>query len=140
VGASPVSIGSGARCGVRIDDPTLAAEEARTWVRNGHLMLHKITRLTAIAYEGTSGGWVILEPGDSFDIGAHRFEFKLLPSPSPVGTADELALSAADPQVTGGDAPPPKAGPEPRPLRLAELMPRNDLDEPPEPREDKRAS
>jgi hypothetical protein len=78
VGAAPVSIGSGARCGVRIDDPEMAAEEARTWVRGGHLMVHRMTRLSVIAADGTSGGWMILEPGDSFTIGQHTYEFRML--------------------------------------------------------------
>ena len=72
VGGKPVSIGSGARCARAHHDPTLAAEEARIWVRDGHLMLHKMTRLTRCRATGVSGGWAILEPGDTFDIGEHR--------------------------------------------------------------------
>ena len=60
VGANPVSIGSDARCAVRVNDAELTAEEARTWIRKGHLMLHRMTRLTALVVEGTSGGWEIL--------------------------------------------------------------------------------
>ncbi len=81
VGAKPVSIGSGARCAVRISDMALSAEEARIWVRDGHLMLHKMTRLNVIAEDGVSGGWTILEPGDHVDIGEHRFEFRLWTPP-----------------------------------------------------------
>jgi hypothetical protein len=83
VGGKPVSIGSGARCAVRIKDLSLSAEEARVWVRDGHLMLHKMTRLTVIAEDGMSGGWTILEPGDHLDIGEHRFEFRLWTPPLP---------------------------------------------------------
>ncbi len=83
VGAKPVSIGSGARCAVRISDMTLSAEEARIWVRDGHLMLHKMTRLNAIAEDGVSGGWTILEPGDHVTIGEHRFEFRIWTPPLP---------------------------------------------------------
>ncbi|MEX2245921.1 MAG: VWA domain-containing protein [Dehalococcoidia bacterium] len=128
VGSSPVSIGSGTRCGVRINDPELAHEEARVWVRGGHLMLHTITRLTAIAYDGTSGGWEILEPGDSFDVGRHQFEFRLLPSDQPV---TESPVDASD--LLGDQASRPglqPSSPQPRPLRFAELMPKNDIEAP----------
>jgi len=99
VGGSPVSIGSGVRCGVRIDDPELAAEEARTWVRGGHLMVHRMTRLSVIAADGTSGGWMILEPGDTFAIGEHVFEFRVI---DPL--VQKLVLAARAPD--GESAPP----------------------------------
>ena len=76
-------IGSGARCGVRIDDREVGAEEARIWVRDGHLMLHRVTRLTDVAADGASGGWTILQPGNSIDIGQHRFEFRIWTPPVP---------------------------------------------------------
>jgi hypothetical protein len=116
VGASPVSIGSGARCGVRVDDSGMAAEEARTWVRKGHLMVHKMTRLTTLVADGTSGGWQILQPGDTFTVGAHTFEFRLLPQAetplTPPIPADAEARLAAPP--------------EQRPSPFTGLMPRND--------------
>ena len=83
VGGKPVIIGSAARCAVRINDPTLGAEEARIWVRDQHLMVHKVSRLSDVAAEGESGGWTILEAGDTLDIGAHRFEFRLWSEPPP---------------------------------------------------------
>jgi hypothetical protein len=86
-----VSIGSGSRCGVRIDDPSLAGEEARTWVRNGQLMVHKMIRLTDVAIEMPTGGWLILEPGDTFSIGEHTFEFRLMPERAPAPGTDEPA-------------------------------------------------
>lgn len=103
VGGRPVSIGYGERCGVRVDDPALATEEARIWVRGGHLLVHRMVRLSVIVDNGTSGGWTILEPGDTFDIGAHRFEFKLLP-------AGESTASIAPPETVqdGEPADPPK--------------------------------
>jgi len=93
VGGKPISVGSGYRCGVRIDDPSLAYEEARVWIRDGHLMLHKFTRLTALELQGQVGGWQILEPGDTFQIGQHTFEFKLLPAGE---SARDGARDAAD--------------------------------------------
>jgi LPXTG-motif cell wall-anchored protein len=108
VGGKPVSVGAGLRCGVRIDDPELATEEARIWVRGEHLMYHKFTKLTTLEAEGLVGGWQILEPGDSFQIGTHTFEVRLL---------ERFDAGAADP-LSGSDPP--------RPARLGDLMPRAD--------------
>jgi VWFA-related protein len=108
VGGKPVSIGASPRCGVRIDDPELASEEARIWVRGRHLMLHKFTRLTTLEAEGVTGGWHILEPGDTFEIGQHTFEYRSL-------------------EASGEGAPDPLSGADqPRPGRLSDLMPRAD--------------
>jgi hypothetical protein len=116
---------------VRIDDPELAAEEARTWVRGGHLMVHKMTRLSVIAADGTSGGWMILEPGDTFTIGEHVFEFRIL---------DESAQSIETATTPVDDGPPPNvlrdaAAREPvqfpsdaeRPSLLTDMMPSSEL-------------
>ena len=121
VGGVPISIGSGRSCGVRIDDDSLATEEARIWVRNSHLMFHRLTRLTVIATDGISGGWQILEPGDTFDIGSHRFEFRLLPSERPAETTSaELVANVLR------DAPAERSGPMPQPRpSLLELMPQD---------------
>jgi VWFA-related protein len=136
VGGSPVSIGSGVRCGVRIPDEELALEEARIWVRNGHLMVHRMTKLSVIANDGVSGGWEILEPGDVLQIGGHRFEFRPLegngelPESTPLAfprPADDdhktPAASAAAPALDDDGG---------RPLRLPNLMPRDAGGFPPE--------
>jgi Mg-chelatase subunit ChlD len=112
VGGKPVSIGSGRGCGVRIDDIALSAEEARIWVRDGHLMVHKMTRLVAIASSGVSGGWVILEPGDVLEIGDHRFEFRLWTAPPPEDAASEIPNILRDPEIRRLPATPrPSAAP-----------------------------
>jgi uncharacterized protein YegL len=136
VGGSPVSIGSAARCGVRVNDPDMSAEEARIWVRGGHLMLHKFTKLNQLAADGTVGGWTILETGDTFDIGGHAFEFKMLPHP---GEEQEIPNILKDPDLPQDHRPqsqPPRPLPTPpattpgadpaQPRRLAELMPRDE--------------
>lgn len=110
VGGRPVSIGSGARCGVRIGDGALAEEEARIWVRDGHLMVHKITRLSVIAADGASIGWSILEPGDTLNIGEHRFEFRLWVPPPP---ETEDAPSDIPNILRDPDIPPRTAAPRP---------------------------
>jgi VWFA-related protein len=117
IGQKPVGIGSASSCAVRIQD--MAQEEARVWVRDGHLMYHKKTRLTLIASDGITGGWQILEPGDTFDIGEHRFEFKLLPQGVPHSEA------------TAGDVPNIlRDAPEQRPARMDAPAPWRTADSP----------
>ncbi len=137
VGAKPVSIGSGTSCALRIDDPTLATEEARLWIRKGSLMFHKITRLTTIAAEGAAGGWIMMEPGESFTIGEHAFEFRLLPegAPQPESLANNTPVNlpnvlrekaAPDPRPSPGFSPTSNpAMAEQKPRRLTEMMPRD---------------
>jgi VWFA-related protein len=133
VGGKPVSVGSGARCGVRIDDADMAAEEARIWIRNGHLMVHRMTKLTTMVNEGTSGGWMILEPGDTFEVGQHRFEFRLLPAQGRAGSSGDAPnilrdqpTPAKPPVMTPAPPPAPRARPQ-HPTTFSELMPRNDF-------------
>ncbi len=130
VGGSPVSIGSASRCGVRVNDPGLAGEEARIWIRKGHLMLHRMTKLTAMVVEGTSGGWQILEQGDTFEIGEHRFEFRLLPEPKPAHDSGDVPNVLRDPDLPRQPLTPPSIhGPMPMPearsSNFSDLMPRD---------------
>ncbi|MGB6836181.1 MAG: VWA domain-containing protein [Dehalococcoidia bacterium] len=78
VGASPVTIGSGHRCAVALPDEEgrIAPEEARVWVRNGHLMVHRLSHLSNASGEEQSAGWSILDLGDHFQIGGCRFRFE----------------------------------------------------------------
>lgn len=101
VGASPVSIGSGHRCGMVLpnEEGRLAPEEVRVWLRKGRLMLHKLARLSETATEGESGGWSILDVGDEFQIDGHRFRFDSL------GADVEAALQADEtPSVLRDDS------------------------------------
>jgi hypothetical protein len=123
VGGSPVSIGSGSRCAVRVEDAELTAEEARIWIRKGHLMVHKMTRLTAMVVDGSMGGWEILEPGDTFTIGQHIFEFRLLLQGQPnegIGEGSGVPNILRDPGV------PPRTVTKPGPSSFSSLMPRSD--------------
>jgi hypothetical protein len=122
VGGKPVSIGSGSRCGVHIPDQTLAFEEARIWVRNGHLMLHRFTRLGVVEQQGAggAGGWEILEAGDKFTIGQHTFEFQPLHE-------GEAAPSSAPPPPSQPTTDPAQDDDAPAtPKRFSDLMPRAD--------------
>jgi VWFA-related protein len=135
VGGKPVSIGSGARCAVRINDAQMATEEARIWIRNKTLMLHRMTRLTTIATDGVSGGWQMLDPGETFKIGEHLFEFRLLPdgatapeSSAPKGDIPNILRDKSDEPQPRPSAPPlpePGLASNEGPRRLTDMMPRD---------------
>jgi VWFA-related protein len=125
VGASPVGVGSGPFCAVRVDDPELASEEARIWVRGGHLMVHRVTRLTTMVNDGTMGGWSILEPGDTLEIGRHRLEFRLVAEQDASAEGGGVPNVLRDPETPrdqSSQAPPPDT----RRSAFTDLMPRND--------------
>lgn len=125
VGGRPVSIGGGARCGVQVMDPGLASEEARIWIRGNHLMLHMFTRLTSVESGGSAGGWQILEPGDTFQIGEHTFEFQLVPAEQPIAGQDALPTAPDSvPDVLRHAEPPLR--PQAQPGRFSDMMPRSD--------------
>ncbi len=145
VGGKPVSLGNGDTCAVHIDDASLASEEARLWIRKGTLMYHRMTRLTTIAFEGAPGGWQMLEPGESFSIGGHTFEFKLLPegvpteealaelrpAPTPISSPTQaedvpnVLREKPEPPQVPLVLPQPGTASEDRPRRLTEMMPRD---------------
>ena len=138
VGGKPVLIGSAPRCAVRIDDPTLGAEEARIWVRDQHLMVHKVARLSDVAAEGESGGWTILEAGDTLDIGAHRFEFRLWTEPPPQAEAEPsgpVPNVLRDPDAPRPIGTRPSTAPAPA-SNVGVIWPREDPQQPGVPSED----
>jgi|CXWL01.1.fsa_nt_gi VWFA-related protein len=154
VGGQPVRIGSGSQCAVRINDPRLATEEARIWIKKDNLMVHRLTRLTSIAHDGVSGGWTMMDPGETLQIGDHIFEFRLLPEGAPLPDREAAPAAPRSGDTTNifrdKGAPPapalpqpgmastkPDAGPPPAteadpqtsptdapPRRLTEMMPR----------------
>ncbi|HEX5480082.1 MAG TPA: VWA domain-containing protein [Dehalococcoidia bacterium] len=143
VGGSPVSIGSGEHCAVRVPDRGLSSVEARIWVRGKQLMVHRMTSLNALANEGVSGGWVILDPGDTFDLGPHEFEFRLLPVPAPVeesGDVPNVLREAPEPRQQAAPGGLSAAPAQASHLRLVELMPKNDVQQAPDSGGEERAS
>ncbi len=144
VGGQPVRIGSGSQCAIRINDSRLASEEARIWIKKNNLMVHRLTRLTTIATDGVSGGWTMMDAGETFKIGEHVFEFRLLPegapipdqasTPAPVKDATPNILREKSapfgspiPQASASDADTESPAPAPaddRPRRLTDMMPR----------------
>jgi hypothetical protein len=79
IGTKPMSIGSGARCQVRleasVDGAEIPSEYARVWVRDGRLMLHEVKHLTE--YGAAGGRWEILAPHEMFSVGPYTFQFEL---------------------------------------------------------------
>jgi hypothetical protein len=109
VGSTPVSIGSGPRCLIRLphdleEGGEIAPEFARIWVRGNRLMVHELRRLTAVGSVG--GRWEMLEDADVFSIGPCSFRFALgmeekeeapVPAPSILRSAPYQAVEAPAP-------------------------------------------
>jgi VWFA-related protein len=94
VGGRPISIGSAGWCAIVLpdDDDRIGPEEARAWVHHSNrLIFHQLTRLSVLAAEGTSGGWMILQDGDEVSVGPCRLAFRLLMAQS----AEEKAVDSA---------------------------------------------
>jgi VWFA-related protein len=92
IGAAPISIGTGHRCLIRvaqvgIDD--IANEHARVWVREDHLVVHELRRLTA--FGPTGGRWEFLNAGDTFAVGPHVFKFQLTDQAAPELPSEQRA-------------------------------------------------
>ncbi len=82
IGGTPISIGSQDKCEIQLshesgDEEQIAGELLRVWVRDEHLMLHEIRRMTEAGSEG--GRWVKLDPGEVFPVGPYTLTFQLGP-------------------------------------------------------------
>ena len=98
VGGRPISIGSAGWCAIVLpdDDDRIGPEEARAWVHHSNrLILHRLTRLSVLAAEGASGGWMILQDGDEISIGPCRLAFRLLTAQSEEEKAVDSAVDEA---------------------------------------------
>jgi VWFA-related protein len=75
----PIKIGTGTDCDLRLPAaPEIAGRHAVVWMRDGKIMLRHTgggRRPTLVS--GRPVDWVILEDGDEFSIGAHRFRAEL---------------------------------------------------------------
>jgi Mg-chelatase subunit ChlD len=78
IGTSPLTLGTGVNCDVRLEDPEdrIAGEEARLWVQKGRLVYHKLTTLSAMATEGVTSGWQVLESGEEIEVGPYRILYQ----------------------------------------------------------------
>jgi len=98
LGSAPISIGTGHRCLIRVaqigvDD--IANEHARVWVREDHLVLHELRRLTA--FGPTGGRWEFLNAGDTFAVGPHVFQFQLADQAVPEKPQEAAAAAETRP-------------------------------------------
>jgi hypothetical protein len=83
-----------------------------------------------IAADGTSGGWMILEPGDTFTIGEHVFEFRILDPSAPFAVVDEPIEEQATPNVlrdAGPQGQPASSSDNLRTFPLGGMMPSSEL-------------
>jgi len=98
VGGRPISIGSAGWCAIVLpdDDDRIGPEEARAWVHHSNrLIFHRLTRLSVLAAEGASGGWMILQDGDEVSVGPCRLAFRLLMAQSEEEKAVDSAVDEA---------------------------------------------
>jgi VWFA-related protein len=117
---APAAIGSGHRCIVRLPEE-IGGEEtppelARVWIREGHLMVHEVSRLTVTG--STGGGWAILSAGDTFPIGPCTFRFELLAEGAEAPGIPNILRdppSQPDPQAGAGPAQPGQWPDQPSP-------------------------
>jgi hypothetical protein len=98
VGGRPISIGSAGWCAIVLPDDgdRIGPEEARAWVHHSNrLIFHRLTRLSVLASEGASGGWMILQDGDEVSVGPCRLAFRLLTAQSEEEKAVDSAVDEA---------------------------------------------
>ncbi len=91
VSSRPLTLGTGSTCDIELVDPEgrIAGEEARLWVQRGRLVFHKLTTLSAMATEGVTTGWQIIETGEEIHIGQFRIGFELYDEPEPAPSSAE---------------------------------------------------
>jgi len=109
VGGTPISIGTGHRCLIRVADEgdDISTEHARVWVREDHLVVHEMRRLTAFGPAG--GRWEFLSPGETFSVGSNGFEFQLVDETAPAGAEP----APVEPQASAPAFAAPPAGAQP---------------------------
>lgn len=74
----PATIGSGARCDIRLPDaPGVFTEHARLWWRDGRLMLHHLAPGQVTIVSGRHIIWTTLEDGDEAAIGPYLLRIAL---------------------------------------------------------------
>lgn len=80
IGESPVTIGFGPGCDLRIPDSgTTYGARARIWPRDGKFMLHTLSRPGSVTVDSKPAGWVVLEDGDDIALGTSHLLFTTAP-------------------------------------------------------------
>lgn len=140
VGATPLIVGAGYRCHVRlpVEATDASTEEARLWVRRGRLMYHRVARLQAVPEEYPGPEWLVIDVGEQFEVGRQAFLFELAELEEGAEQADSPA--AASPKLSWEprselapaveDAVPPEATPPPSTPRWSEPAPRAPMEAP----------
>ena len=119
ISSTPVGIGTGHRCRITLEDPDgleIGAEHARVWIRDDHLMLHELRRLSS--YGPAGGRWAILSPGETFSISQHTFRFDLGSAPQEkkvIGPVPNVLRSHDEPAINGSAVVFPQAPPASEP-------------------------
>ena len=99
IGTRPLTLGTRPTCDIVLEDDEdrIAGEEARLWVQKGRLVFHKLTTLSAMATEGVTSGWQILDNGEELRLGLYRIAFHAAAEAPPA--REEFA---SDPRQTPG--------------------------------------
>lgn len=80
IGESPLTIGFTSDCNVRLPNGVAGSwERVRVWRREGHYMLHNLSRRGSVSVAGRPVNWVVLEEGDEIQLGACRLLFHIAP-------------------------------------------------------------
>lgn len=95
VSDTPVTIGSAPDCTLVLPGGPVERRHVRIWRRDGRYMLHRLARSGEILMDGRPVQWAVLEPGDEFAIGVHRFRFAL---------ADVAEADGGDPRTAPREA------------------------------------
>jgi VWFA-related protein len=79
VTGEPLTIGTAPECDIVLPAGTgIEKQHARIWHRDGRYMLHRLARAGAVTMGEQPVQWAVLESGDEFSIGPHRFRFQVL--------------------------------------------------------------
>jgi uncharacterized protein YegL len=80
IGESPVTIGFGPGCDLRMPDSgTGNGARARIWPRDGKFMLHTLSTPGSVTVGSKPAVWVVLEDGDDITFGASHLLFTTAP-------------------------------------------------------------
>jgi hypothetical protein len=79
VTGEPLTIGTAPECDIVLPaGPGIEKQHARIWHRDGRYMLHRLARAGEVTVGDQPVQWAVLESGDEFSIGPHRFRFQVL--------------------------------------------------------------
>lgn len=80
LGRAPFTVGSSSGCDLVLPGEGIAPHHLRLWYREGHFMLHDLTRRGEVTVNGHTVLWAVLEDGDTIELGPYVLRFRL-PSP-----------------------------------------------------------